>query len=124
MSTPSASVVIDSLLRTLEEEPQGADASAARAWLQDLRTPLVMAGVDTIVSLTQATAAGKTDAELERVMAQLTPAQLIEVARANSAALARLEDQVMRQAGLWKLTKEKLTAGAASLLVRGLILVL
>jgi hypothetical protein len=124
MSTPAAGVVIDGLLRTLEEETQGEDSSVARAWLQDLRTPLVMAGVDTIVSLTQATAAGKTDEELEKAMAQLTPAQLVEVARANATALARLEDQVVRQAGLWKLTKEKLTSGAASLLVRGLILVL
>lgn len=116
--------VIAHLLSVLDEEPQDADASSARAWLTELRTPLIAAGVDSLVSLTQGVAAGKTDQELARAMAQLTPAQLVAVAQASAKDLALLGDQVARQAGLWQLTKDKLTSGAASLLVRGLMLAL
>ena len=116
--------VIAHLLTVLDEEPQDADASSARAWLTELRAPLIAAGVNSLVSLTQGVAAGKTDQELARAMAQLSPAQLVAVAQASARDLARLSDQAARQAGLWQLTKDKLTSGAASLLVRGLMLAL
>lgn len=116
--------VLTVVVRSLDALPESEDAARAREWIKELRTPIAMAGIETFTSIAHAAAAGRIKEEADRRLAQLSTQQLVRVAEANAKSLARMRDEVARQAGLWQLAKARLTSGAAALIVKGLVLAL
>lgn len=100
------------------------DSAKAKDWLKGFRLPLASLTTNALVALVHSREQGVSDDALRAMYRGLTPAELNAVMAANADTLDKIASEGAREAAIWRVTRETLTAGAASYIMSGLLQVL
>lgn len=96
------------------------DSESAKAWLKDFRLPIASLTTNALVGLVRSRLSPTSDADLAAHLRALSASDLNQVMKANAATLAKISSERAREVALIRLTHEKITTSAASILMAAL----